>query len=114
MPKPMQNRIPHYWTPRAIIKQINLLLDLFPTDLTSPVPYTSPVRNLGVIFDKNLTFGDHISTSPSYLGGGLGGVVVIDAAFGAHGKSRPRFKPGTLLHRCSDLGQVVNLSFSVA
>src|SRR6218665_443226 len=51
MPKPMQNRIPHYWTPRAI-KQINLLLDLFPTDLTSPVPYTSPVSNLGVIFDK--------------------------------------------------------------
>src|SRR6218665_2708030 len=46
--------------------------------------------------------------------GGLGGVVVIDAAFGAHGKSRPRFKPGTLLLRCSDLGQVVNLSLSVA
>ena len=45
---------------------------------------------------------------------GLGGVVVIDAAFGAHGKSRPRFKPGTLLYRCSDLGQVVNLSLSVA
>src|SRR6218665_862386 len=46
--------------------------------------------------------------------GGLGGVVVIDAAFGAHGKSRPRFKPGTLFHRCSDLGQVVNLPLSVA
>src|SRR6218665_1488814 len=45
---------------------------------------------------------------------GLGGVVVIVAAIGAHGKSRPRFKPGTLLHRCSDLGQVVNLSLSVA
>ena len=45
---------------------------------------------------------------------GLGGVVVISAAFGAHGKSRPRFKPGTLLCRCSDLGQVVNLSLSVA
>src|SRR6218665_2531875 len=45
---------------------------------------------------------------------GLGGVVVIDAAIGAHGKSRPRFKPGTLLYRCSDLGQVVNLSLSVA
>src|SRR6218665_554899 len=45
---------------------------------------------------------------------GLGGVVVIDAAIGAHGKSRPRFKPGTLLHCCSDLGQVVNLSLSVA
>ena len=27
---------------------------------------------------------------------GLGGVVVIDATIGAHGKSRPRFKPGTL------------------
>jgi len=35
--------------------------DLFLTDLTSPVPYTSPVRNLGVIFDKNLTFADHIT-----------------------------------------------------
>src|SRR6218665_371762 len=46
--------------------------------------------------------------------GGLGGVVVIDAAFGAHGKSRPRFKSGTLFRRCSDLGQVVNLSLSVA
>ena len=44
----------------------------------------------------------------------LGGVVVIDAAIGAHGKSWPRFKPGTLLHCCSDLGQVVNLSLSVA
>src|SRR6218665_2468375 len=42
--------------------------------------------------------------------GGPGGGGVIDAAFGAHGKSRPRFKPGTLLHRWSDLGQVVNLS----
>ena len=55
--------------------------------------------------------------SPQYFEkyfGGLGGVVVIDAAFGAHGKSRPRFKPGTLLRRCSDLGQVVNLSLSVA
>ena len=30
--------------------------DLVPTDLTSPAPYTSSVRNLGVIFDKNLTF----------------------------------------------------------
>ena len=49
------------------------------------------------------------------LFGGLGGVVVIDAAFGAHGKSRPRFKPGTLYFTvCSDLGQVVNLSLSVA
>src|SRR6218665_2395813 len=28
--------------------------DLVPTDLTSPAPYTSPVRNLGVIFDKSL------------------------------------------------------------
>src|SRR6218665_1985526 len=42
------------------------------------------------------------------------GVVVIDAAIGAHDKSRPRFKPDTLLQRCSDLGQVVNLSLSVA
>src|SRR6218665_1344891 len=59
---PVQNRIPHYWTPRAI-KQINLgyCSDLFSTDLTSPAPYTSPVRNLGIIFDKNLTFADHIT-----------------------------------------------------
>src|SRR6218665_1747453 len=59
---PVQNRIPHYWTPRAI-KQINLgyCSNLFSTDLTSPVPYTSPVRNLGIIFDKNLTFADHIT-----------------------------------------------------
>src|SRR6218665_479990 len=35
--------------------------NLFPTDLTSPASYTSPVRNLGVIFDKNLTFADHIT-----------------------------------------------------
>ena len=41
---------------------------------------------------------------------GLGGVVVIDAAIGAHGAVRAR----TLPHRCSDLGQVVNLSLSVA
>src|SRR6218665_3330434 len=36
--------------------------DLVPTDLTSPAPYTSPARNLGVIFDKkNLTFADYIT-----------------------------------------------------
>src|SRR6218665_633544 len=29
--------------------------------LTSPELYTSPVCNLGVIFDKNLTFADHIT-----------------------------------------------------
>src|SRR6218665_1377997 len=57
-------------------------------------------------------FVTHLGTMHTYRG--LGGVVVIDAAIGAHGKSRPRFKPGTLLHRCSDLGQVVNLSLSVA
>src|SRR6218665_2837869 len=60
MPKPFQNRISHYWTPQAI-KQINLLLHLVPTDLTSPAPYTSPVHNLRVIFDKNLTIADHIT-----------------------------------------------------
>src|SRR6218665_26402 len=43
----------------------------------------------------------------------------IDTAIGVHGilchwRTRPRFAPGTLLHRCSDLGQVVNLSLSVA
>src|SRR6218665_153875 len=31
---------------------------------TSPVPYTSPVCNIGITFDKNLTFS---TTSPSYL-----------------------------------------------
>ena len=60
-----------------------------------------------------LDFKDLLKSSHIPLGG-LGGVVVIDAAFVAHGKSRPRFKPGTLLRRCSDLGQVVNLSLSVA
>ena len=35
--------------------------DLVPADLTSPELYTSPVRNLGVIFHKNLTFADHIT-----------------------------------------------------
>ena len=35
--------------------------DISPTDLTSPVPYSSPVRNIGVIFDRNLTFADHIT-----------------------------------------------------
>ena len=45
-------------------EQLNKLAyppDLCPTDLTSPVPYSSPVRNLGIIFDKNLTFSDHIT-----------------------------------------------------
>ena len=76
-----------------------------------------------VKFSISNTGADHINriynfcpqiTSLAMNGGGLGGVVVIDAAFGAHGKSRPRFQPATLLHRCSDLGQVVNLSLSVA
>src|SRR6218665_2954442 len=66
----------------------------------------------------NIQFNQSINQSISlyyyHILGGLGGVVVIDAAFGAHGKSRPRFKPGTLFHRCSDLGQVVNLPLSVA
>ena len=35
--------------------------DISPTDLTSPMPYSSPVRNLGIIFDRNLTFADHIT-----------------------------------------------------
>ena len=37
--------------------------DLFSTDLTSHVglPYTSPVPNFGIIFDKNLTVADHIT-----------------------------------------------------
>jgi len=30
-----------------------------------------------------------------------------------HWRTRPRFAPGTLPHRCSDLGQVINLSLSV-
>src|SRR6218665_207166 len=41
--------------------QLSYSSDLFPTDLTSPAPYTSPVRNVGVIFDENLTFADHIT-----------------------------------------------------
>src|SRR6218665_2219957 len=35
--------------------------DLVPQGLTSPELYTSSVRNLGVTFDKNLTFADHIT-----------------------------------------------------
>ena len=57
--------------------------------------------------------GQHWSRHYVYnIVGGLGGVVVIDAAIGAHGcGSRPAH---VLPHRCSDLGQVVNLSLSVA
>ncbi|PGH37857.1 MAG: hypothetical protein CRN43_18665, partial [Candidatus Nephrothrix sp. EaCA] len=46
---------------REQLSKLTYSSDLFPTDLTSPAPYTSPVRNLGVIFDKNLTFSDHIT-----------------------------------------------------
>src|SRR6218665_928839 len=50
---------------REQLSKLTYSADLFPTDLTSPEPYTSPVHNLGVIFDKkNLTFS---TTSPSYL-----------------------------------------------
>lgn len=35
--------------------------DLSPIDLSSPVPYFSPVRNPGIISDKNLTFSDDIA-----------------------------------------------------
>lgn len=45
--KPFQKRKPH------VIKQTSLYsIDIFPTDVTSPVPQTSPVSNLGVIFNK--------------------------------------------------------------
>ena len=43
---------------REQLSKLTYSSDLFPTDITSPAPYTSPVRNLGVIFDKNLTFAD--------------------------------------------------------
>ena len=33
----------------------------FITDLIAPVPYYSPVRKLGITFDKNRTFSDHIN-----------------------------------------------------
>src|SRR6218665_2536236 len=46
---------------REQLSKLTYSSDLVPTDLTSPELYTSPVRNLGVIFDKNLTFTDHIN-----------------------------------------------------
>src|SRR6218665_1137882 len=45
---------------REQLSKLTYFSDLSPTDLTSPAPYTSPVRNCGVIFDRNLTFADHI------------------------------------------------------
>src|SRR6218665_3275932 len=47
---------------REQLSKLTYSPDLVPTDLTSPAPYTSPVCNLGVIFDKkDLTFADHIT-----------------------------------------------------
>src|SRR6218665_1622910 len=45
---------------------------------------------------------------------GLGGVVVIDAALLPLAHAAAVRVPYTLPHRCSDLGQVVSLSLSVA
>src|SRR6218665_667090 len=46
---------------RDQLSKLTYSSDLVPTDLPSPALYTSPVRNLGVIFDKNLSFADHIT-----------------------------------------------------
>src|SRR6218665_829541 len=47
---------------REQLSKLTYSSDLVPEDLTSRELYTSPVRNLGVIFDKkNLTFADHIT-----------------------------------------------------
>src|SRR6218665_4063424 len=46
---------------REQLSKLNYSSDLLPQDLTSPELYTSPVRNLRVIFDKNLTFADYIT-----------------------------------------------------
>src|SRR6218665_1762586 len=46
---------------REQLSKLTYSSDLVPQDLISPELYTSPVRNLGVIFDKNLTFADHIT-----------------------------------------------------
>src|SRR6218665_1206052 len=45
---------------REQLSKLTYSTGLFPADLTS-APYTSPVCNLGVIFDKILTFADHIT-----------------------------------------------------
>src|SRR6218665_2728892 len=60
MPKSFQNRIPHYLL-REQLSKLTYSSDLFPKDLISPVPYTSPVHNRGIIFDESLTFADHIN-----------------------------------------------------
>src|SRR6218665_1116925 len=46
---------------REQLSKLTYSSDLVPQDLTSPELYTSSVRNLGVTFDKNLTFADHIT-----------------------------------------------------
>src|SRR6218665_812765 len=47
---------------REQLSKLTYSSDLVPQDLTSPELYTSPVRNLAVIFDKkNHTFADHIT-----------------------------------------------------
>ena len=35
--------------------------DLFPTVIPAPLPCSSPVPNLGMFFNKNLTFSGHIT-----------------------------------------------------
>src|SRR6218665_2367165 len=46
---------------REQLSKLTYSSDLVSQDLTSPELYTSPVRNLRVIFDKNLIFADHIT-----------------------------------------------------
>ena len=46
---------------REQLNKLDYPSDFSQTDPTLPTPYSSPVRNLGVIFDKNLTFSDHIT-----------------------------------------------------
>src|SRR6218665_2165650 len=47
---------------REQLSKLTYSYDLFPTDLTSSVLYTSQVCNLGIIFHKkNFTFTDHIT-----------------------------------------------------
>jgi len=57
----VRERIGHLSSYAKAKKMKSLLTNLSPTGHTSPAPYTSPVRNLGIIFDKNLTFADHIT-----------------------------------------------------
>lgn len=58
MSKLFSNRISHNW---EATKQPTYPSNLSPTDVTSPMPYSSLVRYLGIVFDKSLTFTNHIT-----------------------------------------------------